>query len=336
MMRSIVKITATLLFWSISLLLVAQGIAPKATFDNSRIIIGDQVKLRLEVECPSDTKVGFPVLPDSLAPYVEIVERFKIDSASAGANRTKFFQEYTVTSFDSGYHSIKPFVFSVKSNGSIDTLKSNSLLLEVHTLPKLDSLLTALKGPIDIKAPYEAPVTFKEVAPVIFGVLLAAGLIFLILYAMKKRKINQPFFFIPPKPKEPAHLIALRELDKLKEEKIWQQGKTKQYYSELTSILRQYIENRFDIPALEQTTIETISAFKFKRSLLDDKTFDNLMRILTNADLVKFAKYEPLPDENNMALVDSYFFINQTKIVEVVEENKPAEEREGEDVIIKS
>jgi hypothetical protein len=314
---------------------MAQEITPKALLDNTKIIIGDQVKLRLEVECPSDLRVSFPTLPDSLAPFVEVVERTKMDSISAGINRKKLFQEYTITSFDSGFHSIEPFLFVVKNNGKSDTIKSNSLSLEVHTLPKLDSLMKALKGPIDIKKPYDAPLTFKEIAPWIFGGLLVAGLIFLILYALRKRKDNKPLFAVPQKPKEPAHLVALRELDKLKEEKIWQQGKTKLYYSELTNILRQYIENRFEIPALELTSEETIAAFKFRRSLMDEKSFENLKRILTNADLVKFAKYEPMPDENNIALVDSYFFINQTKIVEVIEDKKPVDDREGKDVIIK-
>jgi len=334
MMKTLKTITFLLLLFAVGLA-NAQDVSPKASFDNSRIIIGDQVKLRLEVECPSDLKIDFPILPDSVASFVEIVERTKVDTISAGINRKKFFQEYTVTSFDSGFHLIDPFLFVVNRNGTTDTLKSNSLMLEVHTLPKLDSLMNALKGPIDIKAPYEAPITFKEIAPWIFGVLLAAGLIFLILYALRKRRNNIPFFMIPQKPKEPAHIIALRELDRIKEEKIWQQGKTKHYYSLLTNVLREYIENRYDIPALEQTSEETISAFRSKGLLVDEKSFDNLKRILGNADLVKFAKYEPLPDENNMALVDSYFFINQTKVAEVIEEKTPVDDREGEDVIIK-
>lgn len=312
-----------------------QEISPKAILDYSKIIIGDQVRLRLEIECPSDLKINFPILPDSIAPFIEVVERNKIDSISAGVNRKKLFQEYTITSFDSGYHSIQPFLFIINNKGITDTIKSNSLALDVHTLPKLDSLMKALKGPIDIKAPYNAPIIFKEIAPFIFGGILFAGLIFLILYALRKRKNNKPFFSIPQKPKEPAHIVALRELDRIKEEKIWQQGKTKLYYSELTDVLRQYIGERFDIPAMEQTTEETIASFKYRRSLMDEKSFENLKRILTNADLVKFAKYEPLPDENNIALVDSYFFINQTKVVEMIEEKKPVDDREGEDVIIK-
>jgi hypothetical protein len=334
-MKRVLKIALFLVSLVVTDLSFAQEVMPKASLDNTKIIIGDQVKLRLEVECPSDMKISFPVLPDSLAPYVEIVDRNKIDSISAGINRKKLFQEFTITSFDSGYHAIQPFLFAIKNHGTTDTIKTNSLALDVHTLPKLDSLMKAIKGPIDIKKPFDAPITFKEIAPWIFGGILVAGLIFLIIFALRKRKDNQPLFSIPQKPKEPAHIIALRELDRIKEEKIWQQGKTKIYYSELSIILRQYIEDRFNLPAMEQTTEETIAAFKFRRSLMDEKSFENLKRILSNADLVKFAKYEPLPDENNIALVDSYFFINQTKIVEIIEDKKPVDDREGEDVIIK-
>ncbi len=334
-MKKPITIVSFFLFLLLAGMAFGQQIAPKASLDKNRIIIGDQVKLLLEVECGSNDKVKFPLLPDSIAPFIEITERSKIDSVSAGVNRKKLFQEYTITSFDSGYHAIPAFPFEIHTNGLTSTVETNHLTLEVHTLPKLDSLMQALKGPIDIKAPYEAPLTFKEIAPWIFGTILVAGLLFLIWYALRKRKDNQPLFAIPQKPKEPAHVIALRELDRIKEEKIWQQGKTKLYYSELTTVLRQYINDRFDIQAMEQTSIETIAAFKYRRSLVDEKSFENLQRILTNADLVKFAKYEPLPDENNMALVDSYFFVNQTKIVEMTTPKEEVDDREGDDVIIK-
>ncbi len=334
-MKKPITIVSFFLFLLLAGMAFGQQIAPKASLDKNRIIIGDQVKLLLEVECGSNDKVKFPLLSDSIAPFIEITEQSKIDSVSAGVNRKKLFQEYTITSFDSGYHAIPAFPFEIHANGLTSTVETNHLTLEVHTLPKLDSLMKALKGPIDIKAPYEAPLTFKEIAPWVFGTILVAGLLFLIWYALRKRKDNQPFFAIPQKPKEPAHVIALRELDRIKEEKIWQQGKTKLYYSELTTVLRQYINDRFDIQAMEQTSIETIAAFKYRRSLVDEKSFENLQRILTNADLVKFARYEPLPDENNMALVDSYFFVNQTKIVEMTTPKEEVDDREGDDVIIK-
>jgi len=334
-MRNILKIPAVILLLLISAFSFGQEIKTRAVIDSNRIIIGDQVRLHLEVECPTNANVLFPTLADSLAPSVEIVQRLPKDSAIVDANRKKLYQDFVITSFDSGFHAIPALVLLYSKNGVTDSIKTNTLFLEVHTLPKLDSLMKAIKGPIDIKPPIEAPVTFKEVAPWIMGTLLTAALIFLLFYALKKRKNNKPLFTAPPKPKEPAHLIALRELDKIKEDKVWQQGKTKLYYSELTDVLREYIVNRFEIQAMEMTTDEIISAFKYRRSLVDDKSFESLKHILTHADLVKFAKYEPLPDDNNMALVDSYFFINQTKLVEIAEEPKPSEDREGTDVNFK-
>jgi hypothetical protein len=334
-MRNILNIPAIILLLFISAVSYGQEIKPRALLDSNRILIGDQVRIHLEVEYPANFKIHFPNPADSLAEFVEIVERLPLDSVSVSNDRKKLYQEFIITSFDSGVHSIPPFLFTYNLNGKIDSVKSNPLLLYVYTLPKLDSLMKALKGPIDIKPPIEAPIIFKEIAPWIMGSLLVLAFIFLILYSLRRRKNNKGFFTLPQKPKEPAHVIALRGLDRIKEEKIWQHGKIKLYYSEITEVLRQYIENRFDIQAMEMTTDETVSVFKYRRSLVDEKSFENLKKILTLADLVKFAKYEPLPDDNNMVLVDSYFFVNQTKLVEVIEVEKPADDREGNDVNFK-
>jgi hypothetical protein len=162
------------------------------------------------------------------------------------------------------------------------------------------------------------------------------AILFFIFYAIKRKKNNKPIFVIPRKPKEPAHIIALRELDRIKQEKLWQQGKTKQFYSEITETLRKYIEDRYGIPAMEQTSDETLDSFKYRRDLLKEKTLENLSRILKLADLVKFAKYRTTPDDDNMTLVNAYFFVNDTK----PEEKKPeapeeTRDEEGEDVEIK-
>jgi hypothetical protein len=333
---NILKINLLIILILSSYLTFSQSIRAKAELDSSRILIGDQVNYNIEVEYPAGLQVKMTDPVDSLAPSVEIVEKQATDTVRESGGINKIKRSYLITSFDSGAHMIPPFVVTFLNNGSIDSIKTNSVFLEVYNLPKIDSLINALKAPIDIKAPYKAPIIFKEVAPLLMGILLAAGLIFLILYALKRRKENRPLFLIPQKPKEPAHIIALRELDRIKEEKVWQQGKTKQYYSEVTDVLREYIMNRYGIPAMEQTSDETITSFTKQKYLPDEKTFDNLKRILFNADLVKFAKYEPLPDENNLVLVDSYFFVNQTKIIEIVEEKKITETGEGEEVNLKS
>lgn len=335
-MRKYLKIASSLLLVFLSLNTKAQEIKVKAELDSSIILIGDQVKLNLQIEYPGDINILFPVVGDSLGESVEVVERMLVDSVDLGDNKKSMSQTYIVTSFDTGQHVIPPFQFRFTYKDFTDSIESNEVNLYVFTLPKIDSLMNALKGPIDIKPPYKAPVTFKEVAPWIMGVLLALGIAFLIWYAVKRKRDNKPLFSLPQKPKEPAHIIALRRLDEIKEQKIWQQGKTKEYYSEVTDTLREYIENRFKINALELTSDEIISAFKYRNSLVDENTFSNLVRILKNADLVKFAKYEPLPDDNNLALVDTYFFVNQTKeeMARPTEDNI-VDEEEGEDVIIK-
>lgn len=333
-MKKLSNILAVLLVL-LTVNLKAEEIKIKAELDSAAILIGDQVKLNLEIEFPEEIDVFFPVPSDTLSEHVEIIERSLLDTVQLENNRLSVKQEYLVTSFDTGHHVIPPFEFIFSYNEFKDTAQSNPTVLHVFTLPKIDSLMNALQGPIDIKPPYEAPLSFKEVAPWILGTLLLAGLLFLIIYAIKRRRNNQPIFSFPQKPKEPAHIIALRRLDEIKEEKIWQQGKTKEFYSQVTDTLREYIEDRFGINALEQTSDETIAAFKANEKLLDTTTFGNLQRILKNADLVKFAKYEPLPDENNLALIDAFFFVNQTKIEEKTEAHEEDDDREGDEVLIK-
>ena len=143
--------------------------------------------------------------------------------------------------------------------------------------------------------------------------ILIGAILFFLLYSIKRKKNNQPIFARPQKPKEPAHIVAIRELDRIKSEKVWQKGKTKQFYSEVTDALRTYIEDRFSIRALEQTSDETIEAFRVQKELIGEKNFENLNQILKLADLVKFAKYRPLPDDDNLSLVNAYFFVNETK-----------------------
>jgi hypothetical protein len=195
--------------------------------------------------------------------------------------------------------------------------------------------LDTTKGPVDIKKPNAAPVTLKEVTPYILGIILIAAIIFFIFYYLQRKKKNKPLFSRIEKPKEPAHVIALRKLDRIKEEKIWQHDKIKEYYSEVSDTLRMYIEDRFGIAAMEQTSDETLTAFKFRRDLINEKSMEELNQILKLSDLVKFAKYQPLPDDNNLSLINAYFFVNQTKKEELKKPDVPVDDRDGEDVEVK-
>jgi hypothetical protein len=313
----------------------AQQIKATASLDSANILLGDQVKLFLEIDHPKDVAVQFPQVPDSIAGKIEVLNRSGIDTFNLDDEKNlKQIQSYLITCFDSGVYRIPPYWFKINIDGKIDSIPSNGVTLQVHTMA-----IDTTKGPTDIKMPYGAPLTLKEVIPYILGVILIGAIIFLILYSIKRKKKNQPIFSKPARPKEPAHIIALRELDRIKNEKIWQKDKIKQYYSEVTEVLRIYIEDRFEISAMEKTTDEIIQSFKYRNDLISEKSFNNLSRILSLADLVKFAKYNPLPDDNNLTLVDTYFFVNDTK-KEVVkkpeeQEKKNQENEDTEEVVIK-
>ena len=302
-----------------------------ASLDSTQILIGDQVHLRLEVDQPKNIKLDFPAIGDSITSAIEVIERSPLDTFTlSDAEQIKIIQNFTITSFDTGVQMVPQFRFMLKYDELSDSLFTQPLALEVHGMP-----IDTTKGPVDIKKPYTAPVTLKEVTPYILGVILIGAIIFFIFYYLQRKKKNQPLFGRTEKPKEPAHIIALRELDRIKEEKIWQNDKIKQYYSELSDALRIYIENRFDIPAMEQTSDETLAAFKFRRDLINEKSMEELSQILKLSDLVKFAKYQPLPDDNNLSLINAYFFVNKTKKEEMKKPEEPVDDREGEDVEIK-
>jgi len=308
----------------------AQRIKATARLDSTNILIGDQIKLFLEIDHPKNVKINFPNVPDTLVNLIEVLERSGIDTFAVDDEKyQKQIQSYLITCFDSGSYRIPPQWFKIDMNGTIDSIPTNGVTLNVYTMA-----VDTTKGPTDIKMPYDAPLTLKEVTPYILGVILIGAIIFLILYSIKRKKKGKPLFTLPQKPKEPAHVVALRELDRIKNEKIWQKDKVKEYYSEVTDTLRKYIEDRYEIPAMEQTTDEILTSFRFRRDLINEKLFTNLSRILNLADLVKFAKYTPLPDDNNLTLVDSYFFVNETKKEEIKKPEKPEEEN-GEDVVIK-
>jgi hypothetical protein len=114
-----------------------------------------------------------------------------------------------------------------------------------------------------------------------------------------------------PKVLEPAHIIAFRALDKLKEEKIWEKGEVKEFYSCLTEITRTYIERQYGIPAMESTTEEILRAFR--KTNPDDNLLDEILKeLLELADLVKFAKETPLPVFNQTNLNNAYIFVQKT------------------------
>ncbi len=288
----------------VSLQLNAQTLRADARLDTNSILIGDQVKFHIRLQVPETTPFVWPTIGDTLPEHLEVVSASKIDTTRLGDGYMNVEQILTLTAFDSGYYVVKPlrFEYGEDRNSSMET---EPYLLNVFTV-EVDTTL-AIKP---IKGPMAAPITFAEMLPWILGFLILIVVGGLLFYYLKKKKQKEPIRFAPPKPKIPPHRLALDELEKLKNEKLWQHDKLKDYYTRLTDILRVYIEGRFKITAMEMTSWEIIHAFAGAR--IEKENLIMLREILEEADMVKFAKYKPLPDIHERMMSSAVVFVKNT------------------------
>ena len=289
--------------------LSAQEVEVEARIDSTNILIGDQANLFLIINQPDSINILFPEFADTITESIEIINHTTSDTLRLEDKRLEITRKYKVTCFDSGYHYIPPFVFQYNKNSITANWETQPLFLHVLRVDITPS--DSSEVIFDIKLPDKMPITLSEILPWVIGAVLTGLLIFIFIYYIKKRKKTEPLFKIK-KPEEPPHVIAIRELDKLKEKKVWQKGKIKLYHSELTFIIRKYIERRYQTPAMEQTSNEIIEAL-VKNGFNNNTQLGQLKILLFSADMVKFAKAKPLPDENETALLNAYIFVNETK-----------------------
>jgi hypothetical protein len=295
---------------------LGQEVKLTSAFDSARIFIGDQIRYTVTLEKPAGLKLSLPVFKDTICKNIDIVSGPKTDSVSLQNGRTKIIQKYVITSFDSGRYQVKPVIAEAKSSSGIKRYFSDYSLLEVSRV-KIAPADTTSKI-FDIIAPYRAPLTVGEVLPWILLVILVSALVWLaVRYIRNHRKSPEEEDILIPK--DPAHVIAFRELEKLKSEELWQKGETKRYYTRLTEILRQYLEHRYRVYSLELTTAETLDAL-VKTGFKKNGSYNDLKSVLTGADLVKFAKYDPIASENESHFQTSWNFILATKQEEVNDE----------------
>ena len=318
------------LILSISLLILiiassaGQEVKISSAFDSTKIFIGDQIKFIVTIDQPSNLKLSLPVFRDTLCKNIEIISGPRIDTTKGQSGRIKIIQKYLITSFDSGRYQVKPVFAENKNEGGMKRFYSDYSILEVMRV-KIAPQDTTAKI-FDIIKPYKAPVTLGEILPwLLVAALLGAIVWAAIRYLPKLRKSEaETNVFIPS---DPAHIIAFRELERLKSEELWQKGETKKYYTELTEILRQYLENRFRVYSLELTTAETLEAL-VKTGFRKNGSYNDLKTVLTGADLVKFAKYNPVASENESHFQTSWNFVLVTKEDEIVAE--PVEEKRSD------
>jgi hypothetical protein len=287
---------------------VASQTIVRATIDSAMLMIGEQRRIYLEVITDKGRQVLLPPFSEYLVDGVMVLEAGKPDTIDAGNNRVAIKQDYLITSFDSALYIIPPF----RVLDGQDTLLSNPLVLKVQTFPDVDPE----QGIIDIKPVMDADFVLSDYYLYIFGIPGALLLLCIIMYIIQKWKKKEPVFTLKaPEPKLPPHVEATTRLDRIKAAKLWQQGKTKEYYSDITDVLRKYIMDRFGIFALEMTSDEILS--EIYRLNDAHSVHSTLQQILKLADLVKFAKYIPLPDDSEITIMNAYLFVNQTKIEEL-------------------
>ena len=301
----------------------------RAYFDKKEITVGDRADLTLEISGDAGKNIQFPVFDKELIPGVEIVNQ----SAVHKDKKDNFLkQTITVTAFDDSLFLIKGLKFIVDG----DTLTSNPVKLKVNYF-KPDSAFiskidTTQKFKIaDIKAPKDAPMTFKEFMHrfglYISVILFLTILIFFIIRYIRKRKIDNKPLFIKEKPKIPAHVKAIERLNKLKKKNLHKKDDLKPFYTEMSNIIRAYTEERFNIPAPEQVTSEIIENFE-QTDYASDDLKNKLRELLSLSDTVKFAKNKPDEYENEIMFEYAYNFIEKTKPAEHAEQENPDD---GED-----
>ncbi|HAW09417.1 MAG TPA: hypothetical protein DCW42_09725 [Bacteroidetes bacterium] len=293
----------------------AQSIAPEAMLNQNEGLIGDQVNLNLSVKIPKNYTIEFPKIPDSLGKLL-FINISKIDTTKQD-DSLYLQQNITLTSFDTGTYEIPPFFFILKKIEDTLTypLSTNRLFL------KYTSVAIDTAKPIkDIKPPFQVPASFWDYFWYIFIPILIIGICYF-GYKYYKNHKKKPVLKPAYDPKIPAHIQALNDLKQLDEQKLWQKGKFKEYHSELSEILRLYIERRYSFPALEETTSEILEEIDLNIS--GDSLKQSLKKILELADLVKFAKYIPFPDENINSMDKAIEFVNYTKPIDIppVQEN---------------
>jgi len=286
------------------------------SIEPSKILMGEPVELSFTIEFPDSLQLEMPVFNEQISPKIEILHYGKTDTLQAeGRNNIRIQRTLRITSWEEGFHPIVPFSFRFMALNDTIEAESEPLLLEVE--PFLIDEHTDLK---DIKSLIAAPVTLREVIPWLMGLAAITAIVIGLIYYLKKRKPKTQPATIWEKPDIPAHIAAISSLEKLKSQKLWQQGKIKLYHSELTDILRHYIEKRFGINAMESTSAEIMDAIT---GIPGDKRAEEILwDCLQLADLVKFAKHIPESDENEVSMEAAFEFVNQTRLREEPKESK--------------
>lgn len=291
----------------------AQSVTVDATIDSLQILIGEQARIKLQVSLDADKRAILPVYPDTIVRGVEVLDIAKPDTQWLNDNRRILVtQEYTITSFDSALYYLPPMEVTVDNK----VYRSKALALKVYSMPVDTMHPESFFGP---KTIMDAPFVWEDWYVAIACALLFTPFLLLLIYLIRRIRDNKPIIRkVKITPQLPPHQLALQEIERIRNEKIWQKGESKEYYTELTDVIRTYIKRRFGFNAQEMTSNEIIEKLL---EVKDKDAIADLRELFQTADLVKFAKHTPLMNENDANLVNAMDFINDTK--QIVDSNTP-------------
>ncbi len=285
----------------------AQSVTALASVDSSNYLVGDYINYTLEIRILKDIEITYPVIIDSLY-QVEIIKEYEPEVIESDDLKSIRFH-YIISYYDSSEVNIPSIAveYKTKEDTVTQVVFSNPVTFNVHTVE------VSTEADIeDVKSPITIPLDLKLVLLWILIGLVVLGIAYFLYRRYQKKKSEQP---IQEKIiKIPAHIKALSELDNLEKEQLWQKGLIKDYHSNITGIVRGYFEDRFELPALELTTSESMS--ELRKVTEAEIIYDTTNKFLNNADLVKFAKFVPFDSVNEEMMTQAKEIVNKTINVE--------------------
>ena len=288
----------------------AQQTLVDVKIDIADILIGEQTMLHLSVTTDKDKQIIIPLPPKMLIDGVEVLTITPPDTTDIKNNRITINYDLLITSFDSALYLLPSFI----AIDGRDTLFSEQVALKVSS-PDVD-----LENPeeyYDVKDVWRPPFVFADYYALIYGILFTLFLICVIGYFVQRMR-NRPEKAeeVKEESKLPPHEQAMKELKDIREQKLWQQGRNKEYYTEITDTLRRYITARYGKSVLEKTSFEILEILRDEEPG-NKGVYDTLKQILSLSDFVKFAKLHPLPDENEISMFNANLFVERTKREEI-------------------
>lgn len=289
----------------------------RAKLSADTILIGQRIKLRIEVDKDVMQMIGFPEFENGrLADSLEILMQSRIDTVRQG-RREHLSCEYLLTCFSPADYRMGKFPALWADKNIVDTVWSVDSIRLIVMAPPVDTVNNTI---YDIRPPMPIPLRFGEVSGYMLIGLVVALIIALVIYLLLFKR-GKGLLAALRGPADPPHVTAIKELEKLHTQKLWQCGKSKQYYTGLTEILREYLVGRYHFQAMEMTSAEILACIR--ELAVEERSAARLKRLLEVADFVKFAKLEPDPEQNEDAYQDAYYFVEETK-------EQPAEQQSGQ------